>query len=70
MKVSKSNFTLSTMMIDAVVQPKTLIQKPIGEFPHLRFLSGEPHQWPDRETELHAQHHLAGDEQLVVLFSP
>ena len=36
----------------------------IGEFAHLRLLAGKPHQWPDRKTELHAQHHLAGDEQL------
>src|SRR5207253_9965193 len=38
--------------------------KPIGKLAHLRFFVGKTHQWPNGETELHAQDDLAGDQQL------
>jgi hypothetical protein len=36
----------------------------IGELAHLGLLIGEAHQRPDGEAELHAEHDLAGDQQL------
>src|SRR5215475_8358968 len=36
----------------------------VRELTHFRFLASEPHQWPNRETKLHAQADLAGYEQL------
>ena len=36
--------------------------KGVDKLVHLGFLSGEPHERPDCETKLHAQHNLAGHQ--------
>src|ERR1041384_4369149 len=38
--------------------------KPVGEFAHLRFFTGETDERPHGEAKLHAEHDLAGHKQL------
>src|SRR6059058_4535044 len=62
-KVSKSSFTLSTMIMPATVQPRIFSQSRLANSPIFVFV-GKTHQWPNGKTELHAQDNLASDQQL------
>src|SRR4030095_16411688 len=63
MKISKSSFTLSTMIMPAAVQPRIFTQRRLANSPIFAFSPRKPHQRPNGKTELHAQYDLTGNEQ-------